>query len=107
MDGTTLTNKSNLWQSNDDWFIREKDEWVIVENHSNSKVLEATDYHKVMQEKFDENKTEQFWKKGKANTEGFFILIKYGSNKVLTAISATDLTVKGKYIDKKNNKTYQ
>ena len=101
MDGTTLTNKSNLWQSNDDWVIREKDEWVIVENHSNSKVLEATDYHKVMEENFDGNKTEQLWKKGKANTEGFFILINNGSSKVLTAISATNLEVKGKFTYKK------
>ena len=101
MDGTTLTNKSNLWQSNDNWVIREKDEWVIVENHSNSKVLEATDYHKVMQEKFDENKTKQLWKKRKANTEGCFILINNGSSKVLTAISATNLEVKGKFTYKK------
>ena len=96
-----MTNKSNLWQSNVAWFIREKDEWVIVENHSNSKVLEATDYHKVVEENFVENKTEQLWKKGKANTEGFFILINNESSKVLTATSATNLEVKGKYTDKK------
>ena len=44
----------------------------------------------------EEGKAHQLWKKGELDAEDYFTLQNYGVPKVLTAISATELEIKGK-----------
>ena len=55
----------------------------------------ATSDGKVIQEVFVEGKTDQLWKKGKPDAEGYFTLENSGVPKVITAISESGLEIKG------------
>ena len=55
----------------------------------------ATSDGKVFQEVFVEGKTDQLWKKGKPDAEGYFTLENSGVPKVITAISESGLEIKG------------
>ena len=59
------------------------------------KVLGATSDGKVIQEVFVEDKTDQLWKKGKPDVEGYFTLENSGVPKVITAIFKSGLEIKG------------
>ena len=50
---------------------------------------------KVIEEEFIEGKSGQLWEKGESNNEGYFTLRNPLSKKVMTAISATGLEMKG------------
>ena len=92
-----LKNKGELWKSADSWIFKPKDdELIYIENTSETKVLGATSDGKVIQEVFVEGKTNQLWKKRKPDTEGYFTLENSGVPKVITAISESDLEIKGK-----------
>ena len=71
---------------------------IYIENISKTKVLGSTSDGKVLFENFEENKTEQLWKKGKPNAEGYFTLENAKVHKVMTAISPSDLEIKGDII---------
>ena len=68
---------------------------IYIENTSKTKVLGATSYGRVIQEDSVEGKANQIWKKGKLDSEDYFTLENSGEPKVLTAISESDLEIKG------------
>ena len=94
-----LKNKAEVWTSNDVWIFKPKtrdDElFYIIENISKKMVWGATDDDKVIQEVFKEGKANQLWKTGKRDAEGYFTLENFGVPKVITAISESDLEIKG------------
>ena len=58
-------------------------------------VLGATSDGQVIEEVLVEGKTEQLWKKGKSDAEGYSNLENSAFSKVITAISETGLEIKG------------
>ena len=96
MDGKTLTNKANLWKSNDEWNITTRDKFVHIENISKDKVLGITPDGSITEEDSVENEPGQLWKRGKSNADGYFSLENTDTPKVMTAISLSRLEVKGK-----------
>ena len=95
-----LKNKEGLWKSDDDpndnWeFKPQIDGWIYIENTSKIKVLGSTSDGTVIEEDKVEDKPEQLWKKGVPDAEGYFTLETSGVPKVLTAISESDLEIKG------------
>ena len=99
MKGTTLTNKANLWTSNQlgtyEWNFRTKGKFVYIENISKKKVLGITHDGSVIEEDFVEDKTRQLWKIGTSHADGYFILENSDTTKLLTAISPSRLETKG------------
>ena len=91
LDGTALKSKANVWTSNDEWNIKNK----CIQNISKQKVLGTAYDGKVIEEEFTEGKFGQLWIKGEPNNEGYFTLRNPQSQKVMTAISATGLEMKG------------
>ena len=84
--------------SDKEWNFKTKDDLIYIETVSKQKVLEATSNGKVTPEDIEEGKTEQLWKKGEPNAEGYFALENYKVQCrpiVLTAISSSILEIKG------------
>ena len=94
LDGTTLTNKGDLWKSADEWNLKPTGKLFYIENISKNKVLGVTK-HAVNEDSMVQNDAGQMWKKGETNDEGYFTLINPRSKKVLTAISAHSLGIEG------------
>ena len=69
-----LKNEAGLWKSVDSWIFKTKDNILIIENTSKTKVSGATSDGKVIQEVFVEGKADQLWKKGKPDAEGYFTI---------------------------------
>ena len=80
------------------WIFNNTDNGLIyIENISKkNKVLQATKNGKVILKVFKNGRAEQLWKKGKPDDEDYFTL-ESNSNltKVITAISESDLEIKG------------
>ena len=104
LNETTLINKANIWQSNDEWKLETCNQSINIENMSNHTVLAVENFDTVIEEEFDGYKFEVAWIKGKSDNEGFFTLTHMKSKKVLTAISAQTLKVIGKFL--KNSHIY-
>ena len=75
----------------------------LVKNIKKNKVLGVKrpfdKQMKVIQQDFEEGnfyESEQLWKKGDPNAEGYFILENYALRRTLTAISTNSLEIKGK-----------
>ena len=96
LNGNTLTNKANLWTSNDEWNIRTRDKFVHIENISKNKVLGITPDGSITEEDYVENEPGQLWKRGKSNADGYFSLENSDTTKVMTGISPNRLEAKGK-----------
>ena len=97
LDGNKLKNKEGLWKSDDLWNFKFRDDGLLyIENISKTKVL-ASYGNLVISKDFVEGKTDQIWKKGEPDSEGFFTLGFLDSEEpnVITAISATGLENKG------------
>ena len=90
-----LHNKGKIWESNEKWvFKRQTIDLLYIENISTKKVLGVTN-DLVTQEDYVKGKAQQLWKKGEPNTEGFFTLGNFNESKLMTAISTSDLQIKG------------
>ena len=93
-----LINKAGIWESDDMWIFKTKDDDLFyIENTSNKKVLGSTwDVgRKVILEDPEEGNSEQLWKKGKTDAQGYFTLENgYEPTLVITAISKSGLTMK-------------
>ena len=98
LNDTTLKNKANIWQSNDDWKLETIDQSIYIENMSNHTVLGIEKTDTVIAEDFDQYKFGEAWIKGEPDNEGFFTLTNMKSRKLLTAISAQILKVMGKFL---------
>jgi hypothetical protein len=96
LDHITLTNKANLWQSNDTWKFLQNGTlgMYIIENTSKSKVLEVANNSKVNEEEFDKDSPKQLWERGVTDSAGYFSL-KNSESTFLTAVSAVALEIKG------------
>ena len=78
------------------WIFKTKEnDLIYIENTSNKKVLGATRKSKVNLEDSEEGRAQQLWKKGKTDAQGYITLENFGVPKVLTAISETELEIKG------------
>ena len=101
----SLQNKRGVWVSDDNWNFGTKfgakDDLFYILNLSQKKYLGITNNDEVILEKFEENKVRQLWKKGKANSEGYFTLENSKVPKLLTASSEqqTIKTVRTVHID--------
>ena len=98
LNETTLINKANIWQSNDEWKLETCNQSINIENMSNHTVLAVENFDTVIEEEFDQYKFEEAWIKGESDFEGFFTLTHMKSKKVLTAISAQILKVIGELL---------
>ena len=93
-----LKDKTGLWKSVDSWTFKTKgDDLIYIENTSKTKVLGLTSDDKVIEEFLVEDKDDQIWIKGEPDAEGYFTLQNsdFDEPKVLTAISESDLEMKG------------
>jgi hypothetical protein len=80
------------------WIFNNTDNGLIyIENISKkNKVLQTTKDGKVTLKVFKKDRAEQLWKKGKPDDEDYFTLESHSNlTKVITAISESDLEIKG------------
>ena len=63
-----LKNKG-LWNSDEEWNFKTKEDLIYIENISKTKVLEAKSDGNVKLENFEEGKAEQLWRKGEPDAE--------------------------------------
>ena len=97
MDHVTLTDKANLWQSNDMWNFSENGMLgMYIENTSKSKVLGIANNGKVNEEEVDKDSRKQLWERGVTDNAGYFSL-QNSESTFLTAVSADALETKGAY----------
>ena len=95
--------------SDEEWNFKTKDDLIYIENISNTKVLGATSDGEVILEDFDEDKSEQLWKKGESkdfesevfgepDAEGYFTLENCKVPKFMTAVCENCLEIRGNTI---------
>ena len=92
--------KNKLWKSQDEWKFCKKGKMYYIENVTKKKVLGATNFGKVIEEDFEEDKLKprQLWKKVDPvgpTTEGYVLLENAESTKFMTAISNNSIEHKG------------
>ena len=90
-----LQNEKGIWTSDQEWNFKDKDDLIYIENITKTEVLGSTSDGNVFFENFEENKTEQLWKKGKPNAEGYCTLENSKVPKIMTAISSSILRIIG------------
>ena len=90
-----LQNEKGIWTSDQEWNFKDKDDLIYIENITKTEVLGSTSDGNVFFENFEENKTEQLWKKGKPNAEGYSTLENSKVPKIMTAISSSILRIIG------------
>ena len=93
MEGSKLTNKSNLWKPNEKWNLKSNGNSFYVESILEKKVLGITDGNTVEEAK-PQNTAKQLWKKGGVNKEGYFIFTNLSSKQILTANSLGGFEIK-------------
>ena len=81
--------------SDEKWNFKTKDDLIYIENISKTKFLGTSSDGDVILEDFEEGKAQQLWKKGKPNGKGYFTLKNSNGPKIITAISASILKIKG------------
>ena len=91
-----LQNKEGQWMSDEEWsFNQTKDGLIYIQSISKTEVLGTTNDSKVILEDFEEDKSEQLWKKGEPNPEGYFTLENSKVPMVMTATSSNSAELKG------------
>ena len=90
-----LKNKACIWLSNDIWSINTEGEFFYIQNISKNTVL-GLSQQTVINEEYLEDNPFQLWKKGKADTEGYFTLENSERSQVLTAKNTNQLEIEGK-----------
>ena len=105
MNGTELINKAGKWISTSHWELPPEESTGYIKNIDTDMVLgvvndSSVPGSEVLEGKINLDKTGQKWKRGNADKEGYFTLIKCGSEDVLlTAKSKKRLTIEGMYMD--------
>ena len=97
-DFKILKNKEDIWIPKNKWKILQRKKWIHIQNSKTNKVLGTTHDGKVIEEDLVDNKPGQLWMKGRPNSEGYFILENSHSLKVMTAISESNLEIRGMYL---------
>lgn len=99
LDNNVLKDKANIWKSKNDWNFITEDNYIHIKNASKEKVLESSIDGKVIEESFtDGGNLEQLWIQGKTRTDGYFTLSSSESRKLMTAVSASVLEIKGNIV---------
>ena len=94
-DGKVLKNRKVYGGK---WNFKTKDELIYIENDSYNKVFGTSNGAKVIEVEYEEGKTEQLWKIGKPNAEGYFTLENYKVPKLLTAtVNEYSLRIEGNF----------
>ena len=92
-----MKNNANLWTTNDELEVEFKNEYILIRNSSNTKVLAVKNEPDLVEQDFEEGKDEQLWTRGDSNTDGFFTVKNVKVQKYFTAVSESALQVRGKY----------
>ena len=95
MDGTSLMNKANVWQTNDEWSFTPQGAMIYINNTTKNMVLGTAYGDQVIQESFVKDEPGQLWEKGSVNDEGYFTIKNSMSSKSITAFSSSILKTKG------------
>ena len=91
-----MKNNANLWTPNHELEVDFKNEYILIRNSSNLRVLAVINEPDLVEENFEEGKDEQLWTQGDNNTDGFFTLKNVKVQTYLTAVSESTLQVRGK-----------
>ena len=95
-NGTKLINKSNFWSSTEAWNLSSEGQFVYIKN-SKGDILTIKENNTTIHEKTMLLKNaNQLWEKGFIEDCGYFTLKNPQSQKLLTAVSAHGLEIKGK-----------
>ena len=92
-DGKVLKNG----MLNHKWNFKNIEEFIYIQKDSSEKVLGTTNGINVIEEEFQEGKSEQLWKVGEATVEGYFTLENRKLAKLLTVITPFHLRVEGNF----------
>ena len=101
LDGKTLTNKANFWQSKHKWTLKIEGPFIYIENNSEgNRVLgiKGEDEAKVSLLQHNKSEGSQKWIQGKPDNEGYFFLTTsstQSTKRVLTAIASDQLGISG------------
>ena len=79
LNGTTLTNKANIWKSNDTWSIRSEGTIVYIENTIENEVLMGGHFS-VWTEKFNQDETKQMIRRVQDNPDLSVLIVKSSSS---------------------------
>ena len=90
-----MKNNANLWTSNDQFEVEFKNEYILIRNNTNLKVLTVHNEPDIMEQNFDGN-DDQLWVKEDSQIDGFFNLKNLKWKKYLTAVTESGLQVQGK-----------
>ena len=91
-----LLNKAGIWKSTNEWnFVTDDNGRVYIEIASDDNNVLGIKGDEVIPEVKDPVKTGQLWIKGEEKAGGYFTLKNSEFLKVLTAISASGLKIKG------------
>ena len=92
-DGKVLKN----CMLNHKWNFKNMEEFIYIQKDSSEKVLGTTNGINVIEEEFQEGKSEQLWKVGEATAEGYFTLENHKLPKLLTVITPFHLRIEGNF----------
>ena len=96
LDNGNLRNYENVWISNDRWILEKAGRREYhIKNLSQNTTLGITHGGKIIEEKLEAGKVGQLWNKGRNNSEGYFNLKSLECQNLMTAISSSDLKIKG------------
>ena len=96
MTGTTLVNKGNTWNSDNEWRLTPKSSKFYIENTLKNSVLGiAFRSDKVIGKKLVPHDPRQLWKKGKTDKDGYYTLKNHKSHMALIATSDSGLAIEG------------
>ena len=93
MNDTSLNNKAYLWNSTDSWKLEFNGTLAFLKNTSESKAIAIDNSFNVTLQDLGQNNTNQLWKQGRIDNEGYFTLSDPLSPKVLTATKYGKLIV--------------
>ena len=99
MNKGSLNNKADLWDSTDSWILESNGTLAFLKNTSKSKAITIDKSFNVTLQDLGQNNTNQLWKQGGIDNEGYFTLSDPFSPKVLTATKSGKLIV----MDRKKN----
>ena len=92
-----MKNNANLWTSNDEFIVEFKNEYILIKNNTNNKVLTVhNEPDDLMEQNFEEGEKDQLWIREDSHIDGFFTLKNLKWDKYLTAVSKSILQVQGK-----------